>query len=371
MKSNALTQKASKDKKKGNSTTPIKQVVIIFKENHGFDNYFGTFPNANGVSNLPHLPDPPLSDQPHTHEAWLKRSVNAVKGQYYQADIPNYFSLASQFTLCDNYFTDVAGPSTPNHLMVIAADSPIINNPHANDPQKMQPPYNLPSLPENLQKAGLEWNNYGGFAFEYITNLKNNSRSVTAAQFAQDASTGKLPNVSWVYGPKNLSEHPTENVYDGDAWSAAQIKAIIDGGLWPSTAIFITWDDWGGWYDHVTPPEIEKWTDGTQFRYGNRVGCIVVSPYAKKGYISKVLHSHVSIVKFCETTFGLSTVNKRDSASDDMLDCFDFTQKPLATAKALSRFIHLFTHAVYGVNILLMQVEYHPLVRQNIKLHSD
>lgn len=322
-----------KNAKKTSLNNPIKNVVIIFKENHGFDNYFGTFPGANGVANLPHLPNPPLNDPLHTHEAWLKRATNAIKGQYYQSDIPNYFALAKQFTLCDNYYTDVAGPSTPNHLMVIAADSPVINNPHSTDPKKLQPPFNLPSLPENLQKQGLEWKNYGGYAFDYITNLQSNPRNVIATQFAQDAAAGKLPNVSWVYGPKNLSEHPTENITDGDAWSAAQIKAIIKGGLWPSTAIFITWDDWGGWYDHVTPPEVEKWKDGTQFRYGNRVGCIVVSPYAKSGYISKTLHSHVSLVKFCETIFGVPPINNRDKTSDDMFDCFDFSQKPIAPPK--------------------------------------
>lgn len=327
MKSKSIVKKTTRLK------TPIQHVVIIFKENHGFDNYFGTFPGVNGVTNLPHLPDPPLNDPQHTHEAWLKRSTNAVKGQYYESDIPNYFALAKQFTLCDNYFTDVAGPSTPNHLMAIAADSPVINNPHHKDPKQFQPPFNIPSLPENLQKAGLEWKNYGGYAFDYITNLKNNPRNVVAGQFAQDASAGKLANVSWLYGPKNLSEHPTENVSDGDAWTATQIKAIIQGGLWSTTAIFITWDDWGGWYDHVNPPEVEKWKDGSQFRYGNRVGCIVASPYAKTGHISQTLNSHVSLVKFCEMIFGLPAINKRDSSAGDMLDCFDFTQKPLNPPK--------------------------------------
>ena len=82
--------------------------------------------------------------------------------------------------------------------------------------------------------------------------------------------------------------------------------------------------------DHVTPPEVEKWTDGTQFRYGSRVGCLVLSPYARAGYISHVLHSHVSLIKFCEDTFGSKTLNARDAGSDGMTDCFDLRQKPLA-----------------------------------------
>ena len=110
---------------------------------------------------------------------------------------------------------------------------------------------------------------------------------------------------------------------------AARPWAIVSAGLWPEVAIFITWDDWGGWWDHVTPPEVEKWTDGTQFRFGGRVPCLVLSPYARKGHISKARHSHVSIVRFCEVTFGLKSLNARTAASDGMEDCFDFTQQPL------------------------------------------
>ncbi|TMI99495.1 MAG: hypothetical protein E6H01_10880 [Bacillati bacterium ANGP1] len=80
-----------------------------------------------------------------------------------------------------------------------------------------------------------------------------------------------------------------------------------------------------GWLD---PPNVETWVDGSQFRYGTRVGCLVLSPYARRGYISRVLHSHVSLVKFCETTFGLTHLNFRDAAADDMSDCFDFSQPP-------------------------------------------
>jgi phospholipase C len=85
----------------------------------------------------------------------------------------------------------------------------------------------------------------------------------------------------------------------------------------------------GGWLDHVDPPEVEKWKDGTQFSYGSRVGCIVLSPYAKRGHISKVLHSHVSLLKFCERTFALPSLNARTAKASDMADCFDFAQTPV------------------------------------------
>lgn len=127
--------------------------------------YFGTFPGANGAT-MVHAPDPPTHDPDHRHSAWLTR-----------------------FMLCDNYFTDVAGPSTPNHLMVIAAASPVIDNPTGN------PVFDLPSLPAGLDAAGLSWGNYGGYAFDMIKALRGRSK-LASAQFAKDAAAGKLPTVS-------------------------------------------------------------------------------------------------------------------------------------------------------------------------------
>jgi phospholipase C len=315
--------------RKPKASGPIQHVVIIVKENHAFDNYFGRFPRADGDAKLALATDPPSSDHPHDHASWLNRAAGAARQQYQRVNIPDYWRYAQQYTLCDRYFTEVAGPSTPNHLMLIAADSPIINNPHYRDPIKMQPPFNIPSLPASLEKAGLSWKNYGGYAHGYITALKGSKNNVTADQFANDAAAGKLPSVSWVYGPVGLSEHPVEPVKAGQRWTAKQVDAVVKGGLWQNTVIFITWDDWGGWYDHVKPPLVEKWTDGTQFRYGTRVGCLVLSPYAKPGYISHLQHSHISLVRFCEKTFGVPAINARDRASDDMADCFDYSQNPL------------------------------------------
>src|SRR3974390_473840 len=99
---------------------PIQHVVIIVKENHTFDNYFGTFPGAEGDGTLAHAPDPPPSDPSHDHAAWLNRVNGAAREQYYEADIASYFAYARLFPLCDNYFTDVASQSEPNHLMLIA-----------------------------------------------------------------------------------------------------------------------------------------------------------------------------------------------------------------------------------------------------------
>jgi phospholipase C len=325
--------------------SPIQHVVLIIKENHTFDNYFGTFPGANGA-HLDRATNPPTDDPIHRHEVWMTRANNPKHSvQYVESDIPAYYQLARRFTLCDNYFSEVAGPSTPNHLMLIAAASPIINNPHQHYRPSPSDMYDIPSLPISLEHARLTWGNYGGYAFEYLRALKGHPGTHTSEHFATDAKHGVLPSVSWVYASESpaRSEHPTQNVTDGMQWTLDQIKAIGEGPRWNRTAVFVTWDDWGGWYDHVEPPVIETWNssmaqrpqdafpqfNGQPFRYGSRVPCLVISPFAKQGYISHLLHSHVSLVSFCEKTFGLPPLNARDAGASDMLDCFDLTQAPL------------------------------------------
>jgi phospholipase C len=323
----------------------IEHVVIIVKENHTFDNYFGRFARANGAR-LARAANPPPDDPKHKHQTWMTRATDeAHKLQYRKADIPGYWNLARRFTVCDRYFSEVAGPSTPNHLMLICADAPIINNPHHHYRPQPADRYDLPSLPIALESKNLTWTNYGGYAFRYVASLVGHHRNRPSEQFAQHARQGNLPTVSWVYGEAGpgLSEHPRENVTVGMQWTIDQVSAVAAGGLWDKVAIFITWDDWGGWYDHVRPPVKERWHhghaqrpadahpefDGQPFRFGSRVPCLVVSPYAKPGHISSQENSHVSILKFCEDTFGLPPLTDRDGQSNGMSDCFDLTQNPL------------------------------------------
>ena len=107
------------------------------------------------------------------------------------------------------------------------------------------------------------------------------------------------------------------------------LNAVMNSPQWSTTALFLVWDEWGGFYDHVEPPVVERWKDGTPSRYGHRVPCIVISPYARAGYVSHKLHSHVSLLRFAETIFGLEPLTERDANASNMLDCFDFDQSPL------------------------------------------
>jgi phospholipase C len=330
-------------------SNPIRHVVIIFKENHTFDNYFGTFPGAKGVT-LPHAPDPEATDPLHDHAAWLRASADngGVKRQYKEADIGAYWAYAQNYCLCDNYFTDVASQSEPNHLFAIAADSPIIDNSSRGRRYQPLPPYDLPSLPAALAASGRTWRNYADqntSYFDHISALRSSPWNVAASQFDKDVAAGFLPDVAWLYPPDGFSEHPGDFkgtgapiVAPGVQWTVERVGAIAKTPLWANTAIFLTWDDWGGWHDHVAAPLASRWPGGghpgyrdSQFRYGWRVPCVVLSPYARKG-VNHTFYSHASLVKFCLRLFGIAPWQapalQPGDASGDMWECFDFNAAP-------------------------------------------
>jgi phospholipase C len=121
------------------------------------------------------------------------------------------------------------------------------------------------------------------------------------------------------------SDHPGAPA-QGPDWVASVVNAIGASPYWDSTAIFVAWDDWGGWYDHVAPPQVDA------MGLGFRVPVIVVSPYAKRGYVSHVTHESSGFLRYIEEVFGLPSLGTRDSIADDFNDCFDYTQTPKAYA---------------------------------------
>jgi phospholipase C len=138
-----------------------------------------------------------------------------------------------------------------------------------------------------------------------------------------DISAGKLPGVSWVIPDGASSDHASATNGSGPAWVASVVNAIGDSQYWNNTAIFVTWDDWGGWYDHVSPPMYNS------YELGFRVPLIVISPYARPGYVSHVQHEFGSILHFTEEAFGLTPLGYTDTRADDLSDCFNFNQPPL------------------------------------------
>jgi phospholipase C len=147
-----------------------------------------------------------------------------------------------------------------------------------------------------------------------------------------DIATGQLPQVTWVIPDGRASDHALQNDGSGPSWVASIVNAIGSSSYWSTTAILITWDDWGGWYDHVAPKILNS------YEYGFRVPLIVISPYVKKGYVSHITHDFGSLLHFTEVTFRLPTLGYADSLADDLSDCFDFGQTPTSFQPFVAKF---------------------------------
>ena len=344
----------SSHKAHANNTSPIQHVVYIMMENHTFDNFFGQFPGANGDPNLPRETDPLLSDYNHGSSA-ANSYIDGGKMdgfephamyQYTQADIPNYWSYAQQFGLGDNFFSSYPTSSTPNHIAMVAAQtggiyettpqtgcsSPQNDIVHAvsNSGQHYwtYPCENIQSLPNLLSNVGLSWRFYADVPIwnvpKMLKPLNGSPNDVPVNKFITDVKSGNLANVSWITPTGVSTDHPPSMLEPAQNFVTAEVNAVMNSQYWSSTAIFLTWDDFGSLYDHVAPPQIDA------LGLGPRVPLIVISPYAKHGYISHQLSEFSSFVKFAETNWGLPNLGQRDALSSisDLTDYFNFSQTP-------------------------------------------
>jgi phospholipase C len=252
--------------------------------------------------------------------------------------IPNYWEYARRYTLCDRFFSSLTGPSEPNHLYSVAAQSGgLVNNPGPNIARK-EAVYDFKTAADLLQSNGISWKYYDekrnprahslwnplpGFkSFTPPSDLLNNV--VSLAEFFSDIKAGHLPSVCWIVPDGPDSEHPPHDSAQG-MWHVTElVNAIMNSPYWKDTTIIITWDDYGGFYDHVAPPKVD------QYGYGFRVPGLVISPYARPGFIDHTQFDFTSPLKLIETRFKLPPLTDRDRAANDMLSCFDFKQQPLA-----------------------------------------
>jgi phospholipase C len=313
-------------------STNIKKVVIFFMENHTTDNIASDVAGVNGNPALSLAPDVVVPDPPHDHGAWDMRNTPAPGGarreRYSAAQLPNLYGLMNEFTVCDNYFTDFAGNSFPNHCFAIGADAQWA---YTNPDHRYTVSIATAGVPVRLAQAGHNWANYGkGFAFGHYKDPQMHKNVKTSAQFLVDARRGNLPAASWVYGPTSQDFHPGPLGYGSsmkasDSWLGSAVDAVRQGPDWAWSIIFITFDDWGGWDDHVDPLNIEQfpaaspWA-GEQYRYGSRVPCIVAGPFAKPKYVSHELSSHVSLVAFIERLWNLPPSPNQDAARRTKID---------------------------------------------------
>lgn len=282
--------------------------------------------------------------------------------QLTQADIPNYYKYAKNFVLGDHMFSSLHGESFPNHLYTIAATSggvftvplPLgsakagfnwgcdlpsdyavrVLDDDDGDISSAFPCFDFQTLADSLETAGISWKYYAppqgaqGYqfsTFDAINHIRNSplwaQDVVPDTQFATDAASGNLPAVSWlVTGPN--SEHPPNSTCQGENWSVQQLNALMQGPDWATSAVFLTWDDFGGFYDHIPPPPVDV------YGLGPRVPFLIISPYARAGHISHTQYEFSSVLKFIEDRFGLTPLTERDANANNTTDSFNFSQTP-------------------------------------------
>jgi len=327
-------------------TGAVGHVVVFVQENHTTDNYFRSMRawGANVAADWPVQPNPPLKDHPHNRAAyaqWLHAQQTgtptpAVHAQFDTTTVlPYYAYLAATGAFLENHCSGFGTNSTPNHLLLVGGQTPTLRNPPRSQPQ---PVWDMPSILGHADDHGLSWKAYTGsssYPVAFYQQLKRSANIVRSDRIVADAA--QLPALSMVWHDSPYDEHPVADVRKGQdkIWQA--VDAIVSAGLWDDTVFLLTWDDWGGFYDHVVPPAVDE--NG----YGLRVPGILISPYARSGYIDHQTLSHDAYNKFIEDDFlGGQRLNPAtDGRPDprpgvreanpnlgDLTSEFDFNQSP-------------------------------------------
>lgn len=353
------------------TASPLQHVIVVIMQNRSFDQLFGVYPGTNGntVEGIgpgipgftqtdkagktisPFLQTNPVSPLlPESRTAYLGEIDNGLMDKYAFFDgdvgmgyfdntisgIPILWSYADQFALADHYFSSVVGEAPTNQLYMIAAQDN--NSTKTIDPAfgpcnqngTPSPPLTFTNVADELSAQGFT---LGVFqesfgicsnsssvhnGFQYFTSTQASTQDYV--KFAGLLKNGNVPSVSFVIPSGSDDLHPGNNkpISVGVGFIDALVHEVQASPIWSTTAIIVTFDTAGGWYDHVPPPAL----DGQGL--GSRVPTLVISPFAKKGYVSHVQMDHVSILKLIQWNWRLSSLNDRNGLSGDMLDMFQF-----------------------------------------------
>jgi phospholipase C len=276
---------------------------------------------------------------------------------YDQTDIPFDYQLANTFAIADNYHCSLLGPTGPNRSYLVAATSFGITDNSVATPANIGPTLASNAVvPDELEQRHVTWGTYtdGTPSLAVALSITLIARYPQPIRFSYEdflkaAASGTLPQVTYL-DPKvgladgdvtNNDDHPPADIQIGSQLLSQVYQAVTTSPQWAHTALFITWDENGGEYDHAPPPATcapdglppqlsgnDVGVAGDFTRYGFRVPLIVVSPYAKKGYVSHNAYDHASIARFIETKFKLPALTARDANADPLMDLFDFTDPP-------------------------------------------
>ncbi len=354
----------------------IEHVIVLMMENHSYDNYLGLLARGDGFTlgrnHQPTNTNPDATgDLVHAFQmanacqsnggptqAWnashisynggrndgfVRASGPVAMGYFASEQIPFYYSLAETFPVCDRWFCSVLAQTYPNRRFLMAGTAYGIVSTDVKDLLAPSPPNG--TIFDQLNAHGITWGDYfndlpqvGLFKSVYT---ENQDKIRPVEQYFSDAAAGTLPAVTFI-DPEfdQESEEDPQDIQVGEAFSSKVIHAAMDGPGWDKTVLVWTYDEHGGYYDHVPPPaavkpddippdiEVPPFQPGGYDRYGFRVPAAIVSPYAKRDYVSHVVHDHTSVLKLIETVWNLPTLTYRDANADDLLDALDLSGRP-------------------------------------------
>jgi phospholipase C len=372
----------------GTDTLPkIEHIVIVMMENHSFDGRFGMLGRGEGfkldAAGKP-LDANPMKDgrllrafhMPSTcqlngapgqnwvasqtsfadgrNDGFVRASGPVAMGYWDETDIPFCYGLAKAFPVCDRYFCSTLAQTYPNRRFLIAGTASGVVTTSASNLDKFRPANG--TILDRLHAHGISWRNYYTDLPGVAVILKNTSlypqNLSPIAQFYKDAAAGSLPAVSFVDprfgdgaatfgGPTLLaeSEEDPDDIAYGENFVAKVVNAVFQSPNWKNTMLIYTYDEHGGYYDHVPPPRAVKPDNvppgadspgitGAYDRLGFRVPTVIVSPFARRNYVSHHVHDHTSIMKLIETKWNLGALTYRDANASNLLDSLDLEGPP-------------------------------------------
>jgi phospholipase C len=354
----------------------IDHIIIYMQENHSYDSYLGLLPRGDGYdvrngrarnSNIDtdgskvhvfRAPDTCQSGE-GVSQNWVSTHAQVDGGRmdgflfngntnamrYWDGDdVPFYYSLAMTFPICDRWFASAPCQTYPNRLYLQAATCQSLIATDIGKLLALPHPANG-TIWDKLNEFGISWLDYAfdlpDIALFPHTYPANASHVRNFNDFLTDCQAGTLPSVSIVSpGFDTYTEENPHDIQLGEAYSSSIVNAVMHSPAWPKTVLIFTYDEHGGYYDHVAPPAAippddippdvapapnapASWT-----MYGLRVPAYVISPYARADHVSHVVRDHTSVLRFIETKFNLGALTRRDANAADLLECLDFASPP-------------------------------------------
>jgi phosphoesterase family protein len=303
----------------GERSVTMTRAVILMQENKTPDYYFPTLAQwgAEVLNNGHLLTVPPIPDPTHDRNAWVHFKMGDYAAATVQIDndvvLPLYSWLAKEFTFCDHHF-GLGTNSTPGHMLAVGGQTPTLRNP----PQGTSPVWDLPTIFKHVERGGFSWGAFTG-ADRYPVKLYrelsdpasrrniHTSTDPSSDRFTQMAANGTLPDFCFVWSPNRFDEHAPDRTRDPEyvkkghdlIWQ--RVDAVVKAGGWSDTVFILTWDDWGGYADHVDTPDAETVVDplhpaGFQIIGGSRIPLIMFGGHVKPG-IESNWHSHAALCK--------------------------------------------------------------------------